>query len=199
MLLNTCSRTPHIFSSFLLWALFFLLFYPGMLSSSHFRFFLLHLFTFCRLALSLTSASVFSCSLPLFSFHLHLYSFIIFPFCSHALQFLHLSSEISFCSTPFTSFFSFLAISCCSSLSYFSVCSFSSPFYITSSFYCQLIFICLSGFFIPFVASFPPLCSSLSPVYNSLDSFTLSVLMGEFYGWSLSSVQAQNETFSLIY
>ncbi len=50
-LLNTCSCTLLVFSSFCLWALFFLLFSPGMLSSSNSQFSLLHLFTFCRLAL----------------------------------------------------------------------------------------------------------------------------------------------------
>ncbi len=107
MLLNTCSCTLLIYTSF----------FSSPLVCSLPLFSLLHLFTFCRLALPLTSASVLSRSLPLFSFLLHLYSFIIFPFCSHALQFSHLSSEISFSSTPFTSFFSSLADSCCSSLS----------------------------------------------------------------------------------
>lgn len=51
--------------------------------------------------------------------------------------------------------------------------------YSTSSFHCQMLFICLFGLFIPFFASFPsPSCSSQPPISNL--SWHFHVLMAEF-------------------
>lgn len=140
-----------------------------MLSSSHSQFSLLHLFTFCRLALPLTSASVFSHSLPVFSFHLHFYSFIIFPFCSHALQFLHPSSDLS---VPPLSPHSLAPLSSPAaplslSLSLFSV-SFLPTRYIIS----------LPA--VLYLSAFPsPSCSSQRPFTSLLLSWSLHLLMAE--------------------
>lgn len=100
--IGLCSLISKIQSS--IWiSLFPLIFYfflscSAALSFSHSRSFsLLHLFTSGGLALLLTSAPAFSLSpsLSFFSFLLHLYSFIIFPFCSCALLFLHLVCGVS--------------------------------------------------------------------------------------------------------
>lgn len=112
--MNTCSHSRLFF---------FLPFSPGILSFSHLQFSLLHLFTFCRLALSLTSASVFSHSLLISPASLFFYYLSLLLSCSA----ISLSRFRSPCSTSFTSFFSSLAISCCSSLSFFSVCSHPPP------------------------------------------------------------------------